>query len=43
MIKIASQLLDNISEFAKNNKGLTAGILGGGLGLLGGALNAHGK
>lgn len=39
MIKIASQLLDNISEFAKNNKGLTAGILaGGGLGLLGGAL-----
>lgn len=37
--KIASQLLDNISEFAKNNKGLTAGILaGGGLGLLGGAL-----
>ena len=39
LIKIASQLLDNISEFAKNNKGLTAGILaGGGLGLLGGAL-----
>ncbi len=39
MIKIASQLLDNISEFAKNNKGLTAGILaGGGLGLLGGAM-----
>ena len=39
MKKIASQLLDNISEFAKNNKGLTAGILaGGGLGLLGGAL-----
>lgn len=39
MIKIASQLLDNISEFAKNNKGLTAGILaGGGLGILGGAL-----
>jgi hypothetical protein len=39
MTKIASQLLDNISEFAKNNKGLTAGILaGGGLGLLGGAM-----
>lgn len=39
MKKIASQLLDNISEFAKNNKGLTAGILaGGGLGLLGGAM-----
>lgn len=39
MIKIASQLLDGISNFASENPGLTAGILaGGGLGLLGGAM-----
>lgn len=39
MVKIASQLLDGISNFASENPGLTAGILaGGGLGLLGGAM-----